>query len=182
MDIIKAKKKDIPDIIFLNSFVQKIHFEKHPDIFKPVGNKDDLNGFFDSILSEEANCILVAYIEGTPVGYLWAAFESKPGNPLKYERRQVYIHQVVVHEGFRRQQIGKALFSEIQRIATRKGISHFALDTWAFNKNAQRFFKYLGFEIYNLKLWRNDESSTPRKGKEKKERMGKNGSRPRSAR
>jgi ribosomal protein S18 acetylase RimI-like enzyme len=173
MDIIKAKKKDIPDIVFLNSFVQKIHFEKHPDIFKPVGNDDDLSGFFDSILSKEANCILVAYLEGTPVGYLRAAFESKPGNPLKYERRQVYIHQIVVHEGFRRQRVGKALFNKIQRIAMKEGIRYFALDTWAFNKIAQRFFENLGFDTYNFKMWRNDETSTPRKGEEKKGRVEK---------
>lgn len=77
MDILKAKKKDIPDIVFLNSFVQKIHIEKYPDIFKSVGNGEDLNKFFDLILSKEANCILVAYMEGIPVGYLWAAFENK---------------------------------------------------------------------------------------------------------
>jgi hypothetical protein len=63
MDIIKTKKQEIPDIVYLNSFVQKIHAEKHPDIFKPVGNDDALNKFFDSILSKETN-----------VGYLWAAF------------------------------------------------------------------------------------------------------------
>ena len=50
MDIIKADKENIPDIIFLNSFVQKIHHEKHPDIFKPVGSNDDLIKYFDALL------------------------------------------------------------------------------------------------------------------------------------
>jgi ribosomal protein S18 acetylase RimI-like enzyme len=159
IDIIKAKKEDIPDIVFLNSFVQKIHFESHPDIFKPVGNDDALNKFFDFILSKEINCILVAYIEGIPVGYLWAAFDNKPDNPFTYERRQVYIHHVVVHEGFRRQHIGNALFNEIQSIAKQEGIRSFALNTWVFNRNAQRFFKNLGFDTYNIKMWRNDESN-----------------------
>ena len=62
MDIIKATKKEIPDIVFLNSFVQKIHVEKHPDIFKPVGNDDDLKKFFGFILLKEESCILLAYI------------------------------------------------------------------------------------------------------------------------
>ncbi len=160
MDIIKAKKKDILDIVFLNSFVQKIHVEKHPDIFKPVGNDDDLNKFFNFILSKETNCILIAYLEGKPVGYIWAAFENKPDTPLKYERRQVYIHQVAVHERFRRQNIGSALFSEIQSIARQEGFRNFAVDTWAFNRNAQRFFENLGFDTYNIKMWRNEKSNT----------------------
>lgn len=157
VNIIKAKNKDIPDIVFLNSFVQKIHFEKYPDIFKPVGNGEDLNKFFESILSKETNCILIAYIEGKPVGYLWAAFQNKPDSPLTYERRQVYIHHVAVHEQFRRQNIGTVLFKEIQSIARQEGYSHFAVDTWSFNRNAQRFIKRLGFETYNIKMWQNDE-------------------------
>ncbi len=160
MDIIKAKKKDIPDIVFLNSFVQKIHFENHPDIFKPVGNDENLNKFFDSILNKETNFILVAYVGGTPVGYLWATFIDKPEDPLTYERKQVYIHHIVVHEGFRRQHIGNALFNEMQTIARGKGFLNFALDTWNFNGIAQRFFEKLGFDTYNIKMWRNDESNT----------------------
>ncbi len=157
MDIIKAKKKDIPDIVFLNSFVQKIHVEKHPDIFKPPGNDADLINFFESILNKEAHCILIAYIEGTPVGYLWAVFENKQDTPLTFERRQVYIHHVAVHEEFRRQNIGNSLFNEIRSIARQEGYNHFAVDTWAFNKNAQKFFEKLGFEIYNIKMWQNYE-------------------------
>ena len=159
MDIIKAKKKDIPDIVFLNSFVQKIHVEKHPEIFKPVGNDADFSKFFEFILSKETNCILIAYVEGTPVGYLWAAFENKPDTPLTFERRQVYIHHVAVHERFRRQHIGSALFNEIQSIAKQEGFYNFAVDTWAFNNNAQRFIEKLGFDTYNIKMWRNDESN-----------------------
>ena len=157
MDIIKAKKKDIPDIVFLNSFVQKIHAEKYPDIFKRVGKDEDLGKFFDLILSKDTNCILIAYIEGTPVGYLWAAFDIKPDNPFTYERRRVYIHHMAVYERFRRQHIGSALFNEMQSIARQKGFRNFATDTWAFNRNAKRFFGNLGFDTYNIRMWRKDE-------------------------
>lgn len=157
LKIIKADRGNISDIIFLNSFVQKIHVEKHPEIFKTPGNDADLTKFFESILSQEAHCILIAYLEGTPVGYLWAAFENKPDTPLTFEKRRVYIHHVIVHEGFRRQHIGNALFEEIKSIAKREGIHNFALDTWAFNRNAQRFFEKRGFETYNIKMWLNNE-------------------------
>jgi diamine N-acetyltransferase len=157
MDIIKAKKKDIPGIVFLNSFVQKIHAEKHSDLFKPVVNNDDLYNFFDSVLSKKTNLILIAYMEGMAVGYLWAAFDCKPDNPLTYERRQVYIHHIGVHEQFRRKHVGKSLFDELKRIARNEGFAHFAVDAWFFNKNAQKFFKSLGFDTYNIKMWQTDE-------------------------
>lgn len=114
MNIIKATKKEVPAIVFLNSYVQKIHVERHPDIFKPVGKEDDLKKFFDIVLSKENNCILVGYIDSTPVGYLWATFDLEPDNPFNYEIKRVHIHQMAVHERFRRQHIGKLLFRELQ--------------------------------------------------------------------
>jgi len=158
--ILKASQKDISDIVLLNSFVQKIHAEKHPDIFKPVENDGDLKQFFEYILSNDKNYILLAYIDSDPVGYIWISFELRPDNPFTFERKQVYIHHIVVHEEFRGQHIGNALFSEINNIARQKDIYNFALDTWAFNENAQRFFEKLGFITYNIRMWRNDESRT----------------------
>jgi ribosomal protein S18 acetylase RimI-like enzyme len=150
----KATPDEIPDIVFLNSFVQGIHVEQYPDIFKPLGNHKEITKFFEFVLSKEQNCLLLAYMENTPVGYLWAAFEQKPENPFIYEQNQVYIHHIAVHDQYRCQGVGQALFRELERIAKEKGINQFALDTWEFNKNAQKFFEKLGFVTYNLKMWR----------------------------
>ena len=160
MNIIKATKKEVPDIVFLNSYVQKVHVEKHPDIFKPVGKTDDLKKFFDIVLSKEDNCILVGYIDSTPVGYVWATFDLEPDNPFNYEIKRVHIHHMAVHEKFRRQHIGKLLFRELQSIAREKGIRDFTLDTWAFNKVALSFFNQLGFATYGVKMWRRDKLNT----------------------
>jgi GNAT superfamily N-acetyltransferase len=105
-------------------------------------------------LSKEQNCVLLAYKDNTPVGYLWATFEQRPENPFKYAQTQVYVHQISVHDQHRRQGIGHALFGELENLAKEKGITQFALDSWAFNKNAHRFFEKLGFVTYNLNMWR----------------------------
>ena len=152
--IIKATREKTPDIVFLNSFVQKTHAEHYPDVFKSLGNHEEVTRFFEFILSEEKNCVLLAYDKNIPVGYLWVAFEQKPENPFKFKQTQAYIHQISVHDQYRRQGIGHALFRKLERLAKEKGINQFALDTWAFNRNAQRFFKKLGFTTYSLNMWR----------------------------
>jgi len=152
--IIKATREKITDIVFLNSFVQKIHAEQYPDIFKPSVDCEEVTRFFEFILSKEQDYVLLAYSKNMPVGYLWAAFEQRPENPYKYEQKQVYIHQISVHDQYRRKGIGHALFRKLERLKKEKGINQLALDTWAFNKTAQRFFKKLGFVTYNLKMWR----------------------------
>lgn len=156
MDIIKATMENIPDIVFLNAFVQKIHHDEHPDIFKPATADAAMHDYFEMILANDKNIILMAYDNGNPLGYLWATFLHRPDNPLTYERDQVYITHVAVHEDFRRRHIGETLFAELERIADQVGICHFGLDTWTFNTEAHRFFEKMGFETYNFKMWKND--------------------------
>jgi len=154
MNIVKATKNEIPDIVSLNAHVQRIHHESHPEIFKPVSDDQSIHGFFDYLINQESNIFLVAYIDSVPIGYAWYAVEEKPDFPMKYSRKQVYIHQIAVHEGYRRQKVGKSLFSEIEKQAKEKGITHFELDSWSFNTEAHRFFNSLGFETYNIQMWR----------------------------
>jgi ribosomal protein S18 acetylase RimI-like enzyme len=154
MNIIRAKTEYIPDIVFLNSFVQKIHHEEYPDIFKPPGNNDALGDYFERVLENPSNCVLIAYEEDQPMGYLCATFVTRSENALTYERRQVYIQHVAVHEDFRRRNVGSTLFDKLESMANQKGFNNFALDTWVFNTNAQNFFESLGFEPYNIKSWR----------------------------
>jgi ribosomal protein S18 acetylase RimI-like enzyme len=160
MKIVKASNNEIPDIVKLNSFVQKIHCNEHPDIFKPIGNDSDVGKFFKYIIDQENNYLFVAYLKDTAVGYAWAALDTRPDFALKYVRRQVYIHQIAVHEKYRKQSIGKTLFKEIENLATSEGIDHFELDSWAFNTDAHVFFKKMGFETYNIKMWRKPKQST----------------------
>lgn len=160
MKIIKASKSEIQDIVKLNDFVQKIHCEAHPDIFKPTGNDSEVEEFFEKILKQETNHLFVAYQNEIAVGYAWAALDTRPDFALKYDRRQIYIHQIAVHAEYRNQAIGKALFKEIENLATREGIDHLELDSWAFNTEAHKFFQKMGFETYNIKMWRRPNSIT----------------------
>ena len=154
MKIIKASREEISNIVMLNAFVQGIHHDQHPDIFKPPQDDPELTTFFNDILSRENNVILVAYNKDAPAGYLWAAFEKRPDNPFKYGKRRVYIHQLAVHANHRKKKIGTALFQEIQKLAKMEGIDHFELDSWAFNTEAHLFFQKMGFETFNIKMWR----------------------------
>lgn len=154
MKIIKASNSEIQDIIKLNSFVQRIHSDTHSDIFKPIGNDSDVGAFFRKILKQESNHLYVAYQNDIVVGYAWAAIDTIPGFALKYGRRQIYIHQIAVHEKYRKQNVGKALFKEIENLANCEGIDHLELDSWAFNTDAHKFFQKMGFSTYKIKMWR----------------------------
>ena len=154
MNIVKATKNEVPDIVLLNAHVQKIHHKTHPEIFKPVSNDQSIHEFFKYLVDQDTNTFLVAYIDSVPVGYSWYVVEEKPDFPLKYARKRIYIHQIAVDEGYRRQKIGKSLFEEIENDAREQGINHYELDSWSFNTEAHKFFNSLGFETYKINMWR----------------------------
>jgi ribosomal protein S18 acetylase RimI-like enzyme len=160
MKIIKASNSEIIDIVKLNSFVQKIHCDAHSDIFKTIGNESDVEEFFGKILKKESNHLFVAYQNDAAVGYAWAEVNARPEFALKYARRKIYIHQIAVHPEHRKQSIGKALFKEIEKLANLEEIDHLELDSWAFNTDAHIFFQRLGFETFNIKMWKKSIKNT----------------------
>ena len=160
MKIIKATKNNIQDIIFLNSFVQKIHANNYPDLFKSLPDDNDITSFYNEILDKEENYILLAVKGDKAIGYLWAELQQKPENPFKYEQKQVYIHQIAVDEESRGHGTGYALLSKLESIAKQNGITNFALDSWIFNKDAHSFFEQLGFTTYKINMWKKEKHLT----------------------
>ncbi len=160
MKILRISRNEIPDLVGLNSYVQQIHFAKHPDIFKPIGNDSAVSKFFENIIDQKNNHLFIAYQKKIPVGYAWVTLENKPDFALKRGRQQAYIHQIAVHQNYRMQHIGQALFNVIENLANYEGVDHFELDSWAFNTDAHKFFEKMGFETYNIKMWRKPKDST----------------------
>jgi len=152
MKIIKATEKDIPDLVFLNSFVQGIHADHYPKVFKSEPCKQELTHLFQTVIEDEKSIVFVAIKEEKLIGYLWATFGKNRKNPFKYEQMQVYIHHVVVQDEYRKQGIGSELFSTIEKFARKKGILRIALDTWTFNENAHCFFEKHGYTVYKTSM------------------------------
>ncbi len=155
MDIKLASTKDIKDLILLNSFVQQIHFDKYPTHFKPVESvQREASGFFEYLINAKNNYLFIALKDKKSVGYIWFTLDDIKENPFKRARKQLYIHQIVVHNQHRHQSVGKLLMSQTNKIAQQNDISHIEIDSWSFNNEAHEFFKKFGFETYNLKMWR----------------------------
>ncbi len=154
MKIYKATEKDITDLVFLNSFVQKIHAEQYPKVFKLSPDEREISNFFKKVIEKEKNLILVAHLNKITVGYLWVTFQTRQESPFKYENKLAYIHQVVVHKDYRNQGIGKELFTYLESVAEGKKTNNYVLNSWAFNKEAHEFFEKLGFSTCNINLWK----------------------------
>jgi ribosomal protein S18 acetylase RimI-like enzyme len=153
MKILRASKSDTGTIVKLNFFVQKIHSEAHPNIFKPYVEDEGIKSFFEQLLTDQNNYIFLAYLSDVLVGYLWAQIQQIPETPLTYSKRRIFIHHVSVDEKYREKGVGACLMDKVKKVSKDLDIQDIAVDTWTFNKEANHFFRSQGFEIYNFRMW-----------------------------
>ena len=153
MKIIRASKSHSKTIAKLNIFVQQIHRRAQPNIFKPHNENEEIISYFEQILSNQNNYIFLSYLSDIPVGYLWAQIQQIHETPLTFSNRRIHIHHVSVYEKHRRKGVGASLLDEVKKLSKDLDIRDISVDTWAFNNDANHFFRSQGFDAYNFRMW-----------------------------
>jgi ribosomal protein S18 acetylase RimI-like enzyme len=92
-----------------------------------------------AFLGDPASFVLGAYVDATPVGLAWGAQMRSPSGRLT-----TYLHELEVHERWRRRGIGAALVTEAMGLARRQGSTKFWLSTGGHNTTAQALYASLG--------------------------------------
>jgi ribosomal protein S18 acetylase RimI-like enzyme len=149
-----ASAADIDDVVRLNRDVQQLHATLEPSFFKAHFDSEDVAAFFSAKLALPGNQILLADNGNGLSGYLWFEVQDRPETPLTFARKRIYIHHLSVQTEARRQGIASALLREVEAQARIAGIANIALDMWAANEPARRFFAARGFTPFNLSLGR----------------------------
>ncbi len=86
------------------------------------------------------------------MGYALTELQHRGEHTFAWEQRRLYVHQVGVHPSWRRLGIGRALMLRAEALAVELSADEVALDTWAFNESARRFFEALGYSVYNFRM------------------------------
>lgn len=147
----KAVPEDAELIARLNSDVQSLHRDAEPWLFKSGAAAPDT---FRAALESAQNHILIAEVDGAPVGYVFAELRTFAETPLTHSYTALHVHHISVRAAFRRSKIGRALMAEIEAIAKALNADRISADTWAFNTPARKFFERHGLGSYVSRLWR----------------------------
>jgi ribosomal protein S18 acetylase RimI-like enzyme len=106
----------------------------------PTARADQLDGP-EAFLREPSSFLLGAYVEDAPIGLAWGLQMRSPSGRLT-----TYVHELDVHEKWRRQGVGSALITEAMSLARRRGSTRFWLSTGGHNETAQALYASLGGE------------------------------------
>lgn len=141
-----ATMDDADKLARLAGFVQRLHAEALPHMFKPAGDLAAITADMRTrILADQLSVVYIAEVDGLPVGYVVCIFQDRPENAYTYARRTLFIDQIGVAPAYQRQGVGRALINAVVERAQAENCQFVSLTTWAFNQNAHRFFEEQGF-------------------------------------
>ena len=86
--------------------------------------------------------------EGSPVGMLWFAVQTK------FNARIAYVFDVGVHENRQRQGHGSCALVELEGEVQRLGLAGIALHVFGHNTGAQALYAKLGYQPTNISLYK----------------------------
>jgi len=103
------------------------------------------------VLRSPDNRLLIAEVDGKPVGFLIARVER--GGPVFLNPDFGYITDASVHEDYRRQGVGRALFEAAKSWLRAKGMTNIRVSVASENPDGVAFWRDLGFRPFMERLW-----------------------------
>jgi aminoglycoside 3-N-acetyltransferase I len=114
-------------------------------VIRTFAGKDISLEYMKRFLSNPANYLIVAHVEGALAGFLLAYALER----MKEDSHKMFIYEIEVAEGYRRKGVGTALISYVRDIVKRgKMVSAFVFTNYS-NEGAVEFYKSTGAEVEN---------------------------------
>ena len=145
MNIVRAEEKHIGGMIDLLQQVGEVHHQIRPDLFRSGAQKYD-TGDLKVLLADPARPVFIAEMDGLVAGYAFCILQETKDNPVLCDRKVLYIDDLCVDEGRRRQGIAGALYQHVCGYAREIGCQAVTLNVWCGNDSAMRFYEKCGMK------------------------------------
>jgi ribosomal protein S18 acetylase RimI-like enzyme len=149
----RASIADSELVSALNVDVQAVHAVALPSRFKPPLSGSMPQAEVAALLAKAETVVFLAYLDGTPAGYVYAEVVRRAETSLTYAYDMIYIHHISVRPNYRRLGVGSALLNAVRALGSDLSISLITLEVWSFNEAARAFFRRHGFDLYIERLW-----------------------------
>ncbi len=146
----EATSNEVSAIVDLNDDIQRQHAVAYPDDFVYPTDPKAVFSFFENLLKDDHQQLILALADDQPLAYLWYEIQRLTSNPFRPPMSRLYIQHVAVHPNHRRLGIARMLFDHVKGKARSGHHAEVALDMWASNHDAKAFFSAQGYDPYRL--------------------------------
>lgn len=147
-----AQADDLPDICRIRRQVHKVHTKGRPDIYREPEDSAEFDQLLLDTISQDNYQLMVYETTSGIAGYALIRLVTIKDNCMKQDRFSYFIEEFGVDESCRRQGIGTALMHAILEQARDHHAAAVELDVWAFNENAESFYRSLGMKTKHTYL------------------------------
>lgn len=141
-----ASLEDYDAICTLFERVDQLHADALPDVFQMAEKSVRSREWFAQIDASQEACLFVAEHQGVLVGMVLCVVRTSPAFPLFVPRRYGHINELVIHESFQGQGIGRRLIQRVHEWAQDQGMTEIELDVYEFNMSARSLYEHLRYE------------------------------------
>lgn len=146
MQIREAKNEDIEQIVIILEQISKIHYEKRPDIFKKK-SKNEIRKNAIEMMNDKKRKVIVATDETLKIyGLIIYNIKEVKGHINLKDSKVLWIEELGVDEGYRKNGIGKMLMKKVEDDAKMLNCNRIELNCWNFNDNAISFYEGFGMK------------------------------------
>jgi ribosomal protein S18 acetylase RimI-like enzyme len=140
-----ATEADLSRVARIAMFVQRLHAERHPDLFVSPDH-DAIHAFFREQVGRDGSHILVAEEDaGEVVGYAYVVLSERSDGAFLRSRRTLSFEHLAIAEDSLRRGYGTALIGAVHSLAAELGADDVELVVWSFNEHAVAAYEAAGY-------------------------------------
>jgi GNAT superfamily N-acetyltransferase len=159
----EARAEDCVALSAIIEEVDRLHREALPERFKAPEGPAWARHYILNAIGALDEGLLLAEVEGQPVGFVHVLVRDVPDVPILVSRRYAVVEALAVHEALRRRNVGRALMERAEAWAKSRGATSIELNVYAFNQPARDFYRELGFATLSHKMTKPlDTGESPR--------------------
>jgi len=149
LKIREANNNDYNEVYKITMEVHKLHLKNRPDVYLDIDNPLGKEYFNDLLNSINTKVFLVEDTDRKELMAYSIIQIMTTKNPIYIPKTFVYVNDFCVKSNFKRNGIGKLLFSHIVDYAKTENATSLQLNVWEFNKDAIKFYEQLGMSTRN---------------------------------
>jgi RimJ/RimL family protein N-acetyltransferase len=148
----RATKDDSDSIAALFVFLDALHADARPDLYRSVEGNPRSPEFIDESLGRVDSVVLV--VDGTDglKGLVVAYVRTVEACSVMAARKCVILDALVTHPDHRRTGVGRSLVRAVENWARERGATAVEIGVHEFNREAREFYERLGYTTQTRRL------------------------------